>query len=109
MMSLWASGDDILCIHPGAASLTGVEAVQQGWAYIFAGGPIQIEASLLFQEQDRNMAWHGIEERLVHAEGGRVTTLFTSHIYVLTPSGWRLRLHHASATPSVVSVSGKLH
>ena len=109
MMALWASAPDILCVHPGAAALIGYQAVQQGWAHIFAGGPIQIAATLLHRLEHEQVAWHGIEERLTNPSSGRVTTVFASHLYVKTEAGWRLHLHHASAAPPAISGATRLH
>jgi hypothetical protein len=109
MMSLWAPSNEILCVHPGSSALMGYQLIQQSWAYIFAGGPIQIEAIPLHRHPDDRLAWHGIEERLTQVQGGQITTLFTSHLYVRTEAGWRLHLHHASATPLLVPSTAKIH
>src|SRR2546421_8658383 len=39
MMAVWAEDEDIVCIHPTGARLTGQDEVRSGWARIFAGGP----------------------------------------------------------------------
>jgi len=109
MMSLWAPSNEILCVHPGSAALRGYELIQQSWVYIFAGGPVQIEAMLLHRHQDEQIAWHGIEERLTQVQGGQITTLFASHLYVKTGDGWRLHLHHASASLPLAPSAAKLH
>jgi SnoaL-like domain len=109
MMSLWAPSSEILCVHPGSSALVGYRLIQQSWAHIFAGGPIQIDAMPLHHLADDRIAWHGIAERLTQVQGGQVTTLFTSHLYVRTDEGWRLHLHHAGASPTLVSDTGKLH
>jgi hypothetical protein len=109
MMSLWVPSTETLCVHPGSAALVGYQAIQQGWAYIFAGGPIQIEATPLYRHQNENVAWHGIEERLIQVAGGKITTLFTSHLYVKTDDGWRLHLHHAGVSLPGVPGAANLH
>src|SRR6202008_118235 len=38
MMSVWADDDDIYCVHPNGARLSGVEKVRESWRQIFAGG-----------------------------------------------------------------------
>ena len=38
MMSVWADDDDIYCVHPNGARLTGVENVRESWRQIFASG-----------------------------------------------------------------------
>src|SRR6266436_5069071 len=39
MMAVWAEDEDIFCIHPTGARLTGQDEVRSSWAKIFAGGP----------------------------------------------------------------------
>ena len=38
MMAVWADDDDIYCVHPGGARITGVEQVRESWRQIFASG-----------------------------------------------------------------------
>src|SRR3989442_6771175 len=38
MMAVWAEDEDIFCIHPTGARLTGQDEVRSSWAKIFAGG-----------------------------------------------------------------------
>ncbi len=109
MMTLWGPAPDILCVHPGAAALLGRQAIQRGWSYIFGGGPVQIAATLLHRQQHEHLAWHGIEERLTNPANGRITSVFASHLYVKTDAGWRLHLHHASASPPTIPDTPKLH
>src|SRR5439155_16174543 len=37
MMAVWAESDDISCIHPSGARITGFDAVRESWVQIFAG------------------------------------------------------------------------
>src|SRR2546426_7068930 len=47
MMAVWAEDEDIVCIHPTGARLTGQDEVRRGWARIFAGGPrARVQTSL---------------------------------------------------------------
>ena len=39
MMAVWAEDEDIVCVHPAGARLTGQDQVRESWAKIFAAGP----------------------------------------------------------------------
>ena len=39
MMSVWAEDEDVLCIHPGGARVSGHAAIREIWRQMFAGGP----------------------------------------------------------------------
>ena len=38
MMAVWGDDDDVYCVHPNGARITGVEQVRESWRQIFASG-----------------------------------------------------------------------
>src|ERR1700690_530156 len=38
MMEVWSDDEEVSCIHPGAARITGYEQVRENWAQIFKSG-----------------------------------------------------------------------
>ena len=36
MMAVWAEDEDVYCVHPGGARLSGIEQVRESWRQIFA-------------------------------------------------------------------------
>jgi hypothetical protein len=38
MMAVWAEDEEIICVHPGGARLSGPEEVRASWARIFSAG-----------------------------------------------------------------------
>ena len=38
MMAVWADDDEVYCVHPNGARVTGVDQVRESWRQIFASG-----------------------------------------------------------------------
>ncbi len=113
MMATWAEDEDIVCIHPGGPRLVGYEAVRIGWEHLFAG-----ETKLSFRLEEIvvietvGLAMQSAVEHVtvgndIKPRGAAIAT----NVYLRTPSGWRIVVHHASAAPAlaVVSPAGPLH
>jgi len=113
MMAAWAEDEDIVCVHPGAPRLVGYEAVRIGWEQLFAG-----ETKLSFRLDEIvvietvGLAMQSAVEHVTvgndpKARGAAIAT----NVYLRTPLGWRIVVHHASAAPAtaVVAPAGPLH
>ena len=103
MMAAWAEDEDIVCVHPGGPRLVGFDAVRVGWEQIFAG-----ETKLLFRLEELvvletvGMALQSaIEQVTVGNDPAPRGTAIASNVFLRTPSGWRIVLHHASPAPTV--------
>ena len=113
MMAAWAEDEEIVCVHPGGPRLVGFDAVRVGWEQIFAG-----ETKLLFRLEELvvletvGMALQSaIEQVTVGNDPAPRGTAIASNVFLRTPSGWRIVLHHASLAPTVTiaSPAGPLH
>ena len=113
MMAAWAEDEDIVCVHPGGPRLVGFNAVRVGWEQIFAG-----ETKLLFRLEELvvletvGMALQSaIEQVTVGDNPAPRGTAIASNVFLRTPSGWRIVLHHASPAPTmtIASPAGPLH
>jgi ketosteroid isomerase-like protein len=113
MMATWAEDEDIVCVHPGGPRLVGYEAVRIGWEQLFAG-----ETKLSFRLDEIvvietvGLAMQSAVEHVTvgndpKARGAAIAT----NVYLRTPLGWRIVVHHASAAPAtaVVAPAGPLH
>jgi ketosteroid isomerase-like protein len=113
IMATWAEDEDIVCIHPGGPRLVGYEAVRIGWEQLFAG-----ETKLSFRLDEIvvietvGLAMQSAVEHVTvgndpKARGAAIAT----NVYLRTPLGWRIVVHHASAAPAtaVVAPAGPLH
>ena len=100
MMAVWEESDDIVCVHPRGARLTGFDAVRESWAAIFAGGDgaMRVRATDVKRFDGNNVAVHTLVE-LLSAPGtqGPPASVCATNVYELTDGGWRMVLHHATA------------
>lgn len=101
MMGVWAEDEEIVCVHPGGERLVGFDAVRDSWRQMFSQGP-----RLRFQVLDRRVhtvrpiSIHTLYERItLGGEVGPAHLALATNIYLLTPAGWRLLVHHASPLP----------
>jgi ketosteroid isomerase-like protein len=106
LMALWADEDDIACIHPGGLRLMGAAVIRASFAEIFAQGVIDCHAADVRRVQLDKVAVHTLTEqvKVVTPDGEQLGHVLASNVYVLTPVGWRMVLHHAS--PGMVHEAG---
>ena len=105
MMAVWADDDDIYCVHPNGARITGVESVRDSWRKIFSSGQ-----TLRFQLRDSQvvqgmmLAVHSVYEHITIAGETRPRgPVIATNIYLRTERGWRMVAHHASPVPTPAS------
>jgi ketosteroid isomerase-like protein len=110
MMAVWAEDDDIVCVHPAGARLTGQDQIRESWARIFSGGP-QARVHITNQVAISGMmlAVHSVHENFTiqsQAQGqgmgdaARPVPVVTTNVYLRTAAGWRMIVHHASPAPA---------
>ena len=102
MMSVWADDDDIYCVHPNGARLSGVEKVRESWRQIFASGQ-----TLRFQLREQQhvqgmmLSVHSVYECVTVAGEQRPRSpVIATNVYLRTERGWRMVAHHASPAPA---------
>ncbi len=109
MMAVWADDDDILCVHPGGARLTGTAQVRDAWRQIFASGQT-LRFRLRHQQAVNGMTLvvHSVYEQIsVAGEARPRTPVIATNVYLHTERGWRMVVHHASAAPVTPEAEGK--
>jgi ketosteroid isomerase-like protein len=106
LLSLWADEDEIACIHPGGLRLVGATTIRASFAEIFAHGAIDCRPAEVRKAHVGGAAVHTLTEivRVQTAEGSQLGHVLASNVYVRTPMGWRIVLHHAS--PGMVNEAG---
>ena len=108
MMATWAEDEDIVCIHPGGPRLVGYEAVRSSWEQIFAGDTkLTFTLDEIITIDTVGLALQSaIEQVTVGNDPKPRGAAIASNVFMRTPSGWRMVLHHASpAAVSLVPVS----
>ena len=107
LMQLWADDDEIVCVHPGGPRLHGHAAIQASWEAILQQGGLQIRPSQLYEAHNLMSAVHTVIEGGTgvagHGElGQQPAHLVATNVYLKTPQGWRMVLHHVSVAPGPV-------
>jgi len=100
MMAVWADDEEIVCVHPGGARLSGHDQVRESWRRIFAGPAMRVEITRQAAINAMMAAVHTLHETvtLVGDNPMRATVLATN-VYLRSAAGWRLVVHHASPLP----------
>ncbi|HWW07821.1 YybH family protein [Collimonas sp.] len=100
MMALWADDDEIVCIHPNAPRLHGHAAIRAAFESLFERGGVHIRARHLHVTHNMSTSIHNLVEELHQAsDADREMHILATNIYMKTPRGWRIVLHHASVAP----------
>ena len=100
LMALWADDDEIVCVHPGGPRLIGHAAIRTSWAAILEHGGLHIVPSQLHETHNLMSSVHTLVEGTT--AGGETAHLVATNVYVKTPRGWRIVLHHVSVAPGPV-------
>jgi ketosteroid isomerase-like protein len=104
LMALWADDEEIVCIHPGGPRLHGHAAIQASWEAILERGGLQIRPSQLHETHNLMSSVHTVVEG-VTSTGNEPAHLLATNVYIKTPQGWRIVLHHVSVAPGPVPMS----
>lgn len=100
LMGLWADDEEIVCVHPGAPRLVGHAAIRAAWEAIFERGGIHIRPVQVHAVHNMlTVIHHVIEEVQRGPEEAADVHILATNVYVKTPHGWRMALHHASIAP----------
>lgn len=108
MMDVWATDENIVCIHPLGPTLIGRDAVEQSWKTIFRdASPMKFHVETQHRTEDSNVVVHVVHERIELAE--QSYTVLATNVYRLTEVGWYMILHHASPPPTADRSTATLH
>ncbi len=113
MMATWAEDEDIVCVHPGGPRLVGYDAVRAGWEQLFAGNTkLSFRLEEIVVIETVGLALQSALERVTVGDdreprGAAIAT----NVFLRTPSGWRIVVHHSSPAPAIAlaAPSGPLH
>jgi len=108
MMEVWSEDDEVSCIHPGGARITGYEQVRENWSRIFKSGQrLQVNLSDQVVVSGMMLSLHSLHENIL-ATGAQTAAavtrsiVVTTNVYLRAGGGWRMVLHHASHAPAPV-------
>lgn len=102
LMALWADDEEVVCVHPGGPRLVGHRAIRESWTMLLEhGGAGHIRPSQLHETHNLMSAVHTVVEGVTAAQG-EPQHLVATNVYMKTPKGWRIVLHHVSVAPGAV-------
>ena len=106
MSVVWDHGENVVCTHPGWASLRGWAKVASSWFVLF-----QNEQRLQFILTNEHVdvrgdtAWVTIDENII--DGDRGVTVAALNVFAReATNGWRMVVHHGSAVGPTVATEG---
>lgn len=99
MMAVWAEDDEVYCVHPGGARLTGLEQIRESWRQIFANGAnMRIQLRGVQQIRGGLLAVHTLYEYItLIGERSGPSVVAATNVYLNVGGGWRIIAHHGSA------------
>ena len=103
LMALWADDDEIVCVHPGGPRLIGHAVIRDSWSAILEHSGLHIEPTQLHETHNLMSSVHTVVEGVTSALG-EPAHIIATNVYVKTPRGWRIVLHHASVAAGPVPV-----
>jgi ketosteroid isomerase-like protein len=106
MMTVWADEASIVCIHPQGPRLAGPSAIRTSFTEIFSQGPTaKLKVSELRKNQSQTLSIHSVYETFTIPDRSEaIPPVLATNVYLLTPDGWRMILHHASLSPQGTTV-----
>ncbi len=108
MSGLWLDHPEAMCVHPGALPVRGASAINRSWALIMANTPYiqffltDVETSVLGDTASVTCTENVLTAAESTEEGSfNGAKAVATNVFVRTPDGWRLWIHHASPVISI--------
>jgi ketosteroid isomerase-like protein len=100
MEAVWEASERALCVHPGWQPLVGWEPIKSSWQGIFDGAALMhFNIRYVNVVVQGECGWVTCVENITSVVQGRASNfaILSTNIFVRTPQGWRMLVHHASA------------
>jgi ketosteroid isomerase-like protein len=112
MMATWADDEEVVCVHPGGSRHVGYDAVRTSFEQLFAGdGKLTFRLEEIVVVETVGLAMQSAVEHVTSGSTSARGAAIATNVFMRTPSGWRMVLHHASPAPAMAAAapSGPLH
>jgi ketosteroid isomerase-like protein len=108
METLWLHADWVRSVHPGWDVLIGWDAIRGSWERIFESTAwIRVTSTDVKIHVLGETAIVGCCENITTAQGDdlsvAVAVAQATNVWLRTPEGWRMVVHHASPAPMLVT------
>ncbi len=98
MRAVWATGPEVVCIHPAGAPITGYDSVMASWREILGGGgAFELSFEPVTRVQATDLMVSTVYERFRPADAASTAApVLATNVYRCIGGTWRMVLHHAS-------------
>lgn len=102
MMTVWARGCEVVCIHPSGPRLATLDEIRQSWALILQEQVLrrfELRGRLVLG--DGEFCAHTVEENITVPGTSYVAPpVLATNIYQRLNDGWYMIMHHGSVAPA---------
>ncbi|XP_043814178.1 proline-rich receptor-like protein kinase PERK15 isoform X2 [Manihot esculenta] len=97
MQALWAKGDNVCCVHPGAKWVIGYDEVIKSWEFewMYYDFPLEIELKNVGVHFKGDIGYVTCLE-VVRTKGGGWGSHFATNVFERIDGQWFICIHHAS-------------
>ncbi|KAK6244989.1 hypothetical protein QUC31_011398 [Theobroma cacao] len=97
MQNLWAKGDDVCCVHPGANGISGYDFVMESWEVVWMNYefPLDIELKNV-QVHVKGDAGYVTCMEFIKTKGSSWGGQFVTNVFERINGQWCICIHHAS-------------
>ncbi|OMO66494.1 hypothetical protein CCACVL1_21113 [Corchorus capsularis] len=97
MQNLWAKGDNVCCVHPGANGISGYDYVMESWEVVWMNYefPLEIELKNVQVHVKGDMGYVTCME-FVKTKGSSWGGQFVTNVFERINGQWFISIHHAS-------------
>ncbi|XP_021289484.1 uncharacterized protein LOC110420482 isoform X2 [Herrania umbratica] len=97
MQNLWAKGDDVCCVHPGANGISGYDYVMGSWEVVWMNYefPLEIELKNVQVHVKGDVGYVTCME-FVKTKGSSWGGQFVTNVFEKINGQWCICIHHAS-------------
>ncbi|XP_056687665.1 uncharacterized protein [Spinacia oleracea] len=97
MQTLWAKGDAVCCVHPGASGISGYDLVMRSWEYVWVDYEFPLEIELRdVQVHVKGDVGYVTCVELVKTKGSSWGRQFATNVFERVDGHWLMCVHHAS-------------
>ena len=108
LMAIWVDDDSVLCILPSGERLSGLDAIRDTHEEVFAQGGVRVTCHELQSFETATVSVHHVIEQFDFNppdEAPQRFLAYATNVFLRTPHGWQLMLHHASQAGDEIELS----
>ncbi|XP_065851662.1 uncharacterized protein [Euphorbia lathyris] len=97
MQNLWAKGENVCCVHPGASGVLGYDDVMESWELVWMNYDFPLEIELKnVQVHFRGDVGYVTCVEFIRTKGSSWGAQFVTNVFERIDGQWFICIHHAS-------------